>query len=132
MKKLTVVDTSVVLAVILGESQKRRLEELTQGADLIAPLSLKWEMGNALSAMFKRKMISLRDSEYALNAFYEIPIQYVDIDLFNALKICHEHGIYAYDAYMIICAQKKEVPLLTLDGTLKNVAQKCLVETMEV
>jgi predicted nucleic acid-binding protein len=132
MKKLMVLDTSVVLAVVLGESQKRRLEELTQGVDLIAPLSLKWEMGNALSAMFKRKMISLRESERALNAFYEIPIQYVDIDLFNALKICHEYGIYAYDAYMIICSQKQEVPLLTLDETLKSVAQKCLVETLEV
>jgi len=132
MKKITVVDTSVVLAVILGESQKRRLEVLTQGVDLIAPLSLKWEIGNAISAMFKRKMISLRESERALNAFYEIPIQFVDIDLFNALKICHEYGIYAYDAYMIICSQKHEVPLLTLDGNLKSVAQKCLIETLEV
>ena len=132
MKKLTVVDTSVVLAVVLGESLKRRLEERTRGTDLIAPLSLKWEIGNALSAMFKRKMISLRESERALNAFYEIPIQSVDVDLFSALKICHEYGIYAYDAYMIICAQKHEASLLTLDGPLKSVAQKCLVETLEV
>ncbi len=132
MKKLTVVDTSVVLAVLLGEVQKRRLEALTKGMGLIAPLSLKWEVGNALSAMFKRKMISLRESERALNAFYEIPIQFVDIDLFTALKICHEHGIYAYDAYMIVCSQKHEVSLLTLDGVLRNVAQKCLVETTEV
>ena len=127
-----VVDTSVVLAVLLGEPLKRRLEALTQGVDLIAPLSLKWEVGNALSAMFKRKMISLRESERALNAFYEIPVQFVDIDLYSALKICHEYGIYAYDAYMIICSQKREAPLLTLDEYLKSVAQKCLVETTEV
>jgi predicted nucleic acid-binding protein len=132
MKKSMVVDTSVVLAVILGESHKRRLEGLTQGVDLIAPLSLKWEVGNSISAMFKRKMISLRESERALNAFYEIPIQFVDIDLYSALKICHEYNIYAYDAYMVICSQKREVPLLTLDGILKSVAQKCLVETPEV
>jgi len=132
MKRLMVVDTSVVLAVLLGEPQKRRLEALTQGVDLMAPLSLKWEVGNALSAMFKRKMISLRECERALNAFYEIPIQFVDIDLFSALKICHEYSVYAYDAYMIICSQKREVPLLTLDTTLKSVAQKCLVETPEV
>ena len=127
-----VVDTSVVLAVVLGEPQKRLLEGLTQGVDLIAPLSLKWEVGNALSAMIKRKMITLRESERALNAFYEIPIQFLDIDLFSSLKVCHEYSIYAYDAYMIVCSQKKGVPLLTLDGILKSVAQKCLVETPEV
>jgi len=132
MKKTTVIDTSAILAVVLGEAQKRRLEERTRGMDLIAPLSLKWEIGNALSAMFKRKMITLLESERALNFFYEIPIQYVDIDLFSALKICREYDIYAYDAYMIICAQKHEVPLLTLDGPLKSVAQKCLVEILEV
>ena len=62
MKKTTVVDTSAILAVVLGEAQKRRLEERTRGLDLIAPLSLKWEIGNALSAMFKRKIITLRES----------------------------------------------------------------------
>jgi len=132
MKKSTVVDSSVVLAVVLGEAQKRRLEERTRGIELIAPLSLKWEIGNALSAMFKRKMITLRESERALNAFYEIPVQLIDIDLFSALKICHEYDIYAYDAYMIICAQKHEVSLLTLDAPLKSVAKKCLVEILEV
>ena len=40
--------------------------------------------------------------------------------------------IYAYDAYMIICAQKHEVSLLTLDEPLKSVAKKCLVEILEV
>ncbi len=132
MKKTMVIDTSVVLAVLLGDPQKKRLELLTEGVDLIAPLSLKWEVGNALSAMFKRKLISLRDSEQALDAFDEIPLQLVDIDLYGALKICHEHHIYAYDAYMIACSQKREAPLLTLDGILKTVARRCLVETMEV
>ncbi len=132
MKRTIIVDTSVILAVLLGEHQKRRLESVTHGMDLVAPSSLKWEMGNALSAMFKRKIISLRESELALHAFYEIPIQFSDVDISSALKICHKHNIYAYDAYMIICAQKCEAPLLTLDGALRDVAKKCLVETTEV
>lgn len=132
MKRTIVIDTSAILAVLLGESQRRRLELVTQGMDLVAPSCLKWEMGNALSAMLKRKFISLKESESALHAFYEIPIQFVDIDITNALKVCHKYNIYAYDAYMIICAQKCEAPLLTLDGLLRNVAQKCSVAITEV
>ena len=112
MKNTIVVDTSAVLAVLLGESQKRRLESLTQGADLSAPASLKWELGNALSAMFKRRMISLQDSERVLDVFHEIPIHFVEIDIASSLKICHEYGLYAYDAYMIVCAQKHGAPFV--------------------
>jgi len=54
-----VVDTSVIIAVITNEEHKRQLINLSKGADLIAPPSLHWEIGNAFSAMFKRKRISL-------------------------------------------------------------------------
>ena len=48
---LLVVDTSVLLAVVLNEPSKAELVRLTTGAGLIAPLSLHWEFGNALSSM---------------------------------------------------------------------------------
>ena len=132
MKEIVIIDTSVVLAVLLGEPQKSRLERITKGVDLVAPSSLKWEFGNALSAMFKRKLLTMRESERVLQAFYQVPIQYVDIDISSALKVCEEHGLYAYDAYMIICAQKRSGALLTLDAGLRNAAKKCLVKILEV
>lgn len=52
-----VVDTSVIIAVIVDEPEKARLIESTKGASLIAPGSLYWEIGNAFSAMLKRKRI---------------------------------------------------------------------------
>jgi predicted nucleic acid-binding protein len=54
-----VVDTSVIIAVISNESQKDRLIELTKGADLVAPPSVHWEIGNAFSAMLKRGRLTL-------------------------------------------------------------------------
>jgi hypothetical protein len=53
-----VVDTTVVIAVIANESQKARLIEMTRDAELVAPASLPWEIGNAFSAMFKQKRIT--------------------------------------------------------------------------
>lgn len=50
-----VIDTSVIIAVIANEPEKGDLVELTKGANLIAPLSVHWEIGNAFSAMLKRR-----------------------------------------------------------------------------
>ena len=41
------VDASVLIAVIANEAQKSSLIELTCEADLIAPSSIHWEIGNA-------------------------------------------------------------------------------------
>ncbi len=49
-----VLDTSVIIAVIANEPEKRVLIRLTKGAELIAPQSVHWEIGNAFSAMLKR------------------------------------------------------------------------------
>jgi len=48
------VDTSAIIAVIAGEPEKARLIELTKDAIIVAPPSVKWEVGNAFSAMLKR------------------------------------------------------------------------------
>ena len=45
------VDTSVIIAVLTNEKSKEKLIQLTKGADLVAPASMHWEMGNAISSM---------------------------------------------------------------------------------
>lgn len=67
-----VVDTSVILAVVLNEPSKAELIRLTIGAELIAPLSLHWEIGNALSAMLKRNRVSLDEGRRALEEYRKI------------------------------------------------------------
>ena len=53
-----VIDTSALLAVILGEPERNRIVELTYGKTLIAPGSVPWEIGNAFSAMFKQSRLT--------------------------------------------------------------------------
>jgi len=40
--------------------------------------------------------------------------------------------MYAYDAYFIVCALKYKAPLLTLDKTLKKIADNLKIDVMEV
>jgi predicted nucleic acid-binding protein len=127
-----VVDASVIIAVIANESQKDRLIEITRGADLLAPASIHWEIGNAFSAMIKRERITLQQALSALESYRQIPIRYADVELDETLDIVAEHGIYAYDAYLIRCAIKYKSALITLDRKLAQVAEAMNVLVVEV
>ena len=127
-----VVDTSVIVAVIAGEPTKDTLIKVTRGADLLAPPSLHWELGNALAAQLRRGRLTLDQAQQLLRSYMRIPIQFVDVSLESALEIAEERSIYAYDAYVIACAEKYRCPLLTLDKGLDRAAVEAGIEVMEV
>jgi predicted nucleic acid-binding protein len=127
-----VVDTSAVIAVILEEAEKQSIIEQTKNATLIAPNSLHWEMGNAFSLMFKKKRIDLDEAISAIKIFRQIPIQFVNVELENALELAHKFNIYAYDAYILCCAIDHKSMLLTLDGPLAEIAHKCKIKVIGV
>jgi predicted nucleic acid-binding protein len=118
-----VVDTSVIIAVIGNEPQKAALVARTQGAQLFAPASLPHEIGNAFSAMLKRGRISLPQTLDALDAYRQIALTLMEVDLEAALELSARFSLYAYDAYMIACAQRLSASLLTLDGGLRSAAR---------
>lgn len=127
-----VVDTSSIIAVVTNESAKAALVEKTQDAILFAPRSVHWEIGNAFSAMLKRGRISLAQATVAVEAYKQIELTLVDVDLVKALGLSSRLGIYAYDAYLIVCAQDRECPLLSLDGGLIYAAKSVGVTIIEV
>ncbi|MBI5300592.1 MAG: type II toxin-antitoxin system VapC family toxin [Chloroflexi bacterium] len=127
-----VVDASVIVAVIANESEKDVLIRMTQGADLIAPNSIHWEIGNAFSAMLKRKRITLAQAQKAIEIYQSISINFVDVDIRESLKIADELGIYAYDAYLLQCAIKFASPLISLDRALLTHARQKRIQVMEV
>ncbi len=127
-----VVDTSVIIAVIANEPERDILIELTRGADLIAPQSIHWEVGNAFSAMLKRKRVTLAQAQKSIEIYKTIPIRFLDVGLEQTLKLASELDIYAYDAYIIECALKYKSPLISLDRTLVNVAKQMKVNVLEV
>jgi len=127
-----VIDTSALISVIVGEPERKRIIELTTGNTLIGPGSIPWEIGNAFSAMFKQKRLTLEEAEKGLSIFKSIPLRYIDPDFVAALKLSKQANIYAYDAYFMVCAIRHKAPLLTLDPKLRASAQNLNVETLEV
>ncbi|HEY1658600.1 MAG TPA: type II toxin-antitoxin system VapC family toxin [Candidatus Sulfotelmatobacter sp.] len=127
-----VIDTSAVLAVIAEQPEKPALVRLTRGAALVAPSSVHWEVGNAISAMFKRKVIGIGDGLRLLEAYAAIPIRMIDVQLKQAAELSARLNVYAYDAYIIACAIDQKAPILTLDNGLQRAARQSKVNLMEI
>jgi predicted nucleic acid-binding protein len=126
------IDTSVLIAVISNEPSMAQAIEATTGHSLVAPSSVHWEIGNALSAMIKRNRITLAQAHACVEAYLQIPIKLIDVDLKQALAAVKQSRVYAYDAYLLVCAMQMRTPLLTLDQSLKSAASNLGIEVLEV
>lgn len=126
------VDTSALIAAVGNEPTKPRIVELTTGHNLVAPASVHWEVGNALSAMLKRERITLPQAQECVESYLQIPIRLVDVDLRQSLALVKRLRVYAYDAYLLSCAAQFRAPLLTLDDALRVAAKAAGVDVLEV
>lgn len=127
-----VVDASAIIAVIANEPERGVLVDATAGADLIAPYSVNWEIGNAFSAVLRRKRISLQQALKAIEVYETISLRFLDVELRQSLETAAKLNIYAYDAYLIQCALKYKSPLLSLDRSLIDSARQIGVDVLEV
>jgi len=129
---LLTVDTSALIAVIVDEPQREMIVDLARGTDLIAPASVRWEVGNALSALLKRHRLTMGHALEAIEVYERIPIRYTEVSLSGALQLVERFSIYAYDAYVLQCAQRFGTPLLSLDNRLVQIAHTLGIPTPEM
>jgi predicted nucleic acid-binding protein len=114
------IDANIVVAIILDEPIKPKIIALTEDADLVSSDILPHEVGNALSALYKRKRITQEEVIKAYALFETIPVRFLKVKVAEALKISCEYCIYAYDAYYLELAKRLRLPVLTYDTTMKN------------
>ncbi len=89
--------------------------------ELVSPLVLPYEIGNALSAMFKRNRLTKTQIIDCFDIYNTIPVRLIDVDIKVALQIASEFGIYAYDAYYLEIATGSIFwPLNLLPHTLEK------------
>ena len=127
-----VIDASAILAVLLCEPHREALIAATGSAALLTPGSTPWEIGNALVAGWRRKRLTPDQMAAAWSSFQTVPLRSVEVDVPRALRLAVEHGLFAYDAYVLEAALVRRTPLLTLDQRLARAAQQAGVATLEV
>lgn len=126
-----IADTNTFIAVALNEPEKKRIIQLTEGHDLIAPDVLPFEIGNALTAMMKKNSLKKEDVASAWEVVQQIPVDLRHADIKSALRMAIKFNIYAYDAYFLTCAENLRSPLLTLDIGMKRVAREIGITVLE-
>jgi predicted nucleic acid-binding protein len=126
-----IADTNIFLAVALEEPEKNMIIKLTLGHDLVAPEVLPFEIGNALTALMKKRALDADELTSAWDMVQTIPVELRQIDVRSALEIASRFNIYAYDAYFIECAISLHCPLLTLDRQMKIVGQNVGINILE-
>ncbi len=127
-----VVDTSAIMAVITNEPDRRAILAASKGATLRAPQSVHWEIGNAFSAMFKRKRVTKAKALKAIALYHRIPIAFSDVKLEEAMELTSHYNIYAYDAYILACARRFGAPVLSLDSGLNGIAKVMGLTVIEI
>lgn len=126
-----VADTNTFLAVALNEPEKESIIRLTESCNLIAPEVLPFEIGNALTALLKKRCMKKQEIVSAWETIQQIPVELRQIEMKMALEIAAEHAIYAYDAYFLECAVRFHCPILTLDRGMKRTAVTMNIPVME-
>jgi predicted nucleic acid-binding protein len=117
-------DACALMAVIIKEPERDLVIQLTQGAELVSPTMIPYEISNALTKMMKKQVI---EKERMLNAFYyfqKIPIKTIEIDFEKALEIAWVYKIYAYDACYLEAAKRLNLSFLTFDKNMIKVGKE--------
>jgi predicted nucleic acid-binding protein len=115
-------DASAIMAVILNETNKDVVIKLTKGLTLLSPEMIPYEIGNALISLYKRHKLKENEVIEAYRSFRKIPIRTLAVGMEKALEIACKYKVYAYDAYYLEVAKRLNLPLITFDMPMQNVA----------
>ena len=83
-------------------------------------------------AGWQRRRLTPEQMAAAWSSFQAVPLRLVEVDVPRALRLAVEHGLYAYDSYVLEAALVRRTSLLTLDKRLAQAAEQAGVATLEV
>ncbi len=115
-----VIDASCILEFLLNQESKNLVVEKVGNYQLVAPQCIPYEIGNAVSKLMKRKLISIFDGVAVYHEFSRIPLRLVEPDIPDSIMIAGNTESYAYDSYYISVAKRLGMPLFTLDEGMKK------------
>jgi len=134
---MLVLDSSVTLAWYVEDERSDRTQELldvvaTQGA--FVPLHWQLEVGNALLLAMRQRRISPKIRSDALAQLIGLQITVDDLTLEQAwtasLPLADTYRLTLYDACYLELAQRRALPLATLDRDLRDAGRALGLELL--
>ncbi len=117
-----VVDASAVAALLFSEPEAEVVASALDGAELVAPTLLSFELTNVCLTKCRRHP----DLRQALLAAFQLRgrlgIAETAVDHRDVLELALKYGLTAYDASYLLLARKLGAELVTLDEALTRAA----------
>jgi len=126
-----VLDCSVTMAFVLADEASdatdKILDGLGQGGKAFSPALWRWEIGNVLLLLERRRRITTADSNRHLTALQALPVEIDDgatREAWNgSLVLARKHQLTVYDAAYLELAARRGLPLGSLDSELRKAAK---------
>ena len=132
-----VLDSSIALAWVLPDESNPRADELLErliAEGAVVPPIWPLEIGNVLLVALRRRRIRQEEFETILERLARLPIE-VDIEatdhaLAGVLLLAAQLGLTTYDAAYLDLAQRRKLPLATLDKRLRAACDTAKLEVV--
>ncbi|SFI99128.1 Predicted nucleic acid-binding protein, contains PIN domain [Treponema bryantii] len=125
-----IIDSVCILEFLLNRKSKEVVQNTVGKSRLLAPDCLPCEIGNAVSKLIKKSLITVVDGVAVYHELARIPIRFIEPDIPSSIVIAGESGCSAYEAYYISLAKQLSLPLFTMNENMKEIAisrgVKCL------
>jgi predicted nucleic acid-binding protein len=131
-----VIDANVVLHSFLhGGRQSAKLDPLLEKSALVAPWLWRLEVANAVLVHMRRKLLTEAEAIRILRLIDEMPVEIVpepdERTATNLLQIGKTYQLTAYDAVYLDLADRRGLPLFTLDQKLRDAAKRAGVPLLQ-
>ena len=114
-----VVDASALAALLFGEPEGAAVAERLQGASLIAPALLPFEIANSCVTKLRRHPEQRDALMTAFGMLDRMEVGIVEVDHGEVLGLAERSGLTAYEASYLWLARRTSYELVTLDRRLE-------------
>jgi predicted nucleic acid-binding protein len=126
-----VLDCSVTMTWFIPDeatAQAKALRDRVTDEGAVVPTLWPFEVGNALLFAVRDRRTTAELRAAAIASLQQLPIEIDDTGLsrvwFETLALADRFRLTLYDACYLELAQRRELPLATLDRELRNAARK--------
>jgi predicted nucleic acid-binding protein len=111
-----------MVAWLFKEPEQAALADKMELMRLTAPRILPFEIANACIKKIRRRPKNRVELLASFEVFFEIAIEFLDVDYDEALRLADAKGLSFYDASYLWLAASLDAELITLDRRLADAA----------
>lgn len=121
--KSCVIDASFILSYLFPAEKTAIVEKIfikCKNGEMrfFSPKLLPFEVLNSIKYAVIKKRFSQNEAEKIVKSFFDLDIEYEEIDFTETFKLAVKNNLTVYDSAYLNLSFKKKIPLLTFDKDL--------------